>query len=146
MVSVKVAPVRDIPVRCSLTHLIPALHAPSRLGVIRKALFQGVLIAHLVAHFVGMAHFSIKWEMKYGSVGIPFFQQTGKTESQLMALRAAGNNMLGEAPVEVFPNALVRFRRFATLQHVGKLSAIKGAIKVAGTRPFRIGSGSGLER
>ena len=30
--SVKVLAVSDMPVRCSLTHLIPALHAPSRFG------------------------------------------------------------------------------------------------------------------
>jgi WD40 repeat protein len=35
--------------------------------------------------------------------------------------------MLGEAPVEIFSNALISFRRFATSQHVGKLSAIKDA-------------------
>ena len=32
MVSVNLAVVSDMPVRCSLTHLIPALHAPSRCG------------------------------------------------------------------------------------------------------------------
>jgi hypothetical protein len=48
---------------------------------------------------------SIKYELD----GSPFFQQTGKMDSHLMALRAATDNMLREALVERTYNMLVNF-------------------------------------
>jgi hypothetical protein len=46
---------------------------------------------------------------KYELDGSPFFQQTGKMDSHLMALRAATDNMLREALVERTYNMLVNF-------------------------------------
>jgi hypothetical protein len=45
------------------------------------------------------------------------------------ALRAAADNMLGEALVKSFFHLLVRFRGWGSLQHVGKLSWIKRGTK-----------------